>query len=126
MSFLRAGMLFAHQDGRACTTAHMSIGPVNEDDREDTEHMHNPLKNYKMLSCNQDRYRNRKNKLGTVRKKILTSSMIRQGNEGKFPKIRKTIEQEVTDKSPCSPIWIDWIFLSLLSGRGRNFWQNRG
>lgn len=39
--------MLAHQDGRACTTAHISIGPVNEDDREDTEHMHNPLKTIK-------------------------------------------------------------------------------
>jgi len=51
VSFLRARMLFVHQDGRACTTAHISIGPVNEDDQEDTECMPNSLKNYKMLSC---------------------------------------------------------------------------
>ena len=38
------------------------------------------------LPSQQDIYRNRKNKLGVVRKKILTSSMIRQGNQEKFPK----------------------------------------
>lgn len=65
MSFLRAGMLFVHQDRRACTTAHISIGPVSEDDQEDTACMHNSLKNYKMLSCNQDRYRNRKKQIGS-------------------------------------------------------------
>ena len=48
MSFLRAGMLFVHQDRRACATAHISISPVNEDDQEDTACMHNSLKNYKM------------------------------------------------------------------------------
>lgn len=52
--------------------------------------------------------------------------MIRQGNQDKFPKSRQTTEQEVTDKSPYSPVLIDWTFISLLFGRGRNLWQNGG
>lgn len=78
-----------------------------------------------MLSCNQDRYRNRKNKLWDSKEENSNIFTIRQGNEGKFPKIRKTIEQEVTDKSPMFPIWIDWIFLFIVWKR-QKLWQNRG